>query len=726
MKTIHSFVLLWLLSLTAIGTVSAQTYYMELSIQNLQQLTPNSFEFEVWVKNLNPNDTVKLSFVQFGFDIPNYIANGGIMTITKTAWDPQFNGTVLGSIGSSSIIGQPANPHIAVPSIPAALNQTTVLPSTGNGIMYGRYEVQNSVPFLTNGYLYFTINKNSVLSKVRTLTSGFLKDFSGAYLQYGYSYPNSTPIVDTIHFLDSPPTPTLILNPATNICPTYAQTVLTSPTCYGGSGSVAISLLANPSTASGTYQINGIPSGMYSGNSFNVSGLSAGTHTITVLNDPGCPAIDVPVTITTPTAIVPAWNNLSLPTCSPGCDGTASLYTIGAQAPMVYSLNGPATLTNNTNLSNLCAGSTFTVQVVDALGCSGTQSFTVPNQPVSFSNNVSSCNTYYWAMNGQTYTQSGVYSTMITNPLTNCLETHSIQLSIQNGSNSTATISSPPPYYWNCTNTTYSQSGTYTCFSINAAGCPDTQVLHLTICTLAVSAPSVTTCENVPVTLVGTPAGGSYSVSNPYTGPSTSYMYVYTDASTGCSDSAIGYINVLMPYAVTAVFANSIHAQYAQIIWQPASGALGYEVQYQVSGSGNWLTAGTVNAPTLSYTLSGLSPMTTYDVRVRGYCDLSVPFPWSNAYTFTTAPAALDTELTNTELAMFPNPATKQVIIKSTEHRSIEQLEFLDMRGRVCLLNKPMAIDAVVPLQELSVGIYQVRVLLEDHHCYSLRLVVHP
>lgn len=726
MKTIRSLVFLCILSVAAFGTSSAQIYYMELSIQNLQQLTPNSFEFEIWVKNLNPNDTVRLSFVQFGFDIPNYIANGGIMTITKTAWDPQFNGTTLGSTGNPQIIGQPANPHIAVPSITTTFNQTIVLPTTGNGIMYGRYVVQNTAPFLTNGYLYFVINKNSVIPKARTVTSGYLKDTNGTYLPYGYFYPNSTPILDTIHFLDSPPTPTLILNPGTTICPTYAQTVITSPTCYGGSGSVAIDLLAPPTTASGTYQINGVLSGTYTGNAFNISGLATGTQTITVLNDPGCPALTIPVTIASPPALVPAWNNLNLPSCLPGCDGTATLYTVGAQPPLVYSLSGPATLTNNTNLNTLCSGSTFTVQVVDAIGCTGTQSFTVPSPPLNFSNNVSSCNSYYWPMNGQTYTQSGTYSTTSTNPLNNCVENHSIQLTIQNGSNSTINISSPPPYFWNCTNTTYSQSGIYPCYSINAFGCPDTQLLHLTICTLAVNAPNVTTCENVPVTLAGSPSGGSYSVSNPYTGPSTAYTYVYTDAATGCTDSAVGYIDVLLPVSVTAVYANSIHAQYANIIWQAAQGAIGYEIQYQISGSGNWITAGTVNAPTLSFTLTGLNPMTTYDVRVRGYCDLSVPFPWSNVYTFTTAPAGMESPRETYGLHLFPNPTKHAVTIESSGGGMIQEVQILDISGRICIQSHPLSTSSVIPITSLSEGMYETRVLMDNQRWYSMRLLVHP
>lgn len=48
---------------------------------------------------------------------------------------------------------------------------------------------------------------------------------------------------------------------------------------------------------------------------------------------------------------------------------------------------------------------------------------------------------------------------------------------------------------------------------------------------------SVSGCDGTPVSLSGTPAGGSFSVNNPYTGPSTTYTYMYTD-SNGCSNTS--------------------------------------------------------------------------------------------------------------------------------------------------------------------------------------------
>lgn len=56
-----------------------------------------------------------------------------------------------------------------------------------------------------------------------------------------------------------------------------------------------------------------------------------------------------------------------------------------------------------------------------------------------------------------------------------------------------------------------------------------------------VSVSDVIACNGVSVTLEGHPAGGVFSVPNPYTGSATTFSYIYTD-SIGCSTSAMAKI----------------------------------------------------------------------------------------------------------------------------------------------------------------------------------------
>lgn len=58
-----------------------------------------------------------------------------------------------------------------------------------------------------------------------------------------------------------------------------------------------------------------------------------------------------------------------------------------------------------------------------------------------------------------------------------------------------------------------------------------------------VSVSNATACLGNPIALSGNPAGGLFSVPNPYLGPSTNYTYTYTNAQ-GCTNSASASITV--------------------------------------------------------------------------------------------------------------------------------------------------------------------------------------
>ncbi len=85
-----------------------------------------------------------------------------------------------------------------------------------------------------------------------------------------------------------------------------------------------------------------------------------------------------------------------------------------------------------------------------------------------------SCNSFTW--NGQTYTQSGVY----TGTTTNCV-TESLNLTINSSTSSTQNQTALDTYTWPINNQTYTQGGTYTATIPNAAGCDSVVTLNLTL-----------------------------------------------------------------------------------------------------------------------------------------------------------------------------------------------------------------------------------------------------
>ena len=90
------------------------------------------------------------------------------------------------------------------------------------------------------------------------------------------------------------------------------------------------------------------------------------------------------------------------------------------------------------------------------------------------------CDNYTWNTNGQTYTQSGQYTEVLSNQ-SGCDSTVTLDLTINTSSSSTQTETGVDSYTWSVNNETYIQSGTYTAVIPNVAGCDSTITLDLTL-----------------------------------------------------------------------------------------------------------------------------------------------------------------------------------------------------------------------------------------------------
>jgi hypothetical protein len=712
MKTFFRLMLVCCSFFLATHQVQSQTRYIELSIQNITQPSATEIEYEVWVKNNSPADVAKLCFLQYGMDLPIGLSGGGTLSISKVAWDPAFNGTPWGQAGIPMITGQPNDPTIRVASQTGNSSIAVTIPTTGNGIMYGRYKITNSIPFPANTYLFFDVVKNSSPStKTRTSVSAYL---NGSMSPSAYTYLGSLFYIDSLFVLGNAPLPTFTINPTANICPTYITQSVSNATCATPLGSVDIGLFPAPTLSSGTYTINGNPGGSYTTNPFSVSGLAPGTYTISISNDPGCVAQDIVVTVQAPVLPQTLITNYSLPTCTPGCDGLAHVGSVQGLPPFTFTITGPVTVTNSVYLSNLCANSTYTVLTTDAGGCTESVQVTVPASPSLYSTTVDTCNSYTWNINNQTYTQSGTYTANVIHPLTLCPVTEELILNLNYGTSSNTSVMANGAFVWPCNGSIYTQSGIYTCYTTNAAGCPDTQSIQLTICNVLALTSNYTSCPNTPVTLVGTPPGGVFSIPNPYVGPTTSFTYVYTEPLTGCSDTATGLVEILAPVQVNNVYVNGITATSAVVSWQLVPGAVGYDIEYRLMPGGAWTQAGSVLAPVNTYTLTGLSATSNYQVRVRSYCDINNPDPWGTAVSFTTLTlSGLAPDLT-WDFEVFPNPAQNQLTIRHFNQRKITQIRILDLSGRMVLESYPASNTSnhlSIDLRSLSPGMYQVQCL---------------
>jgi uncharacterized repeat protein (TIGR03803 family) len=148
--------------------------------------------------------------------------------------------------------------------------------------------------------------------------------------------------------------------------------------------------------------------------------------------------------------------------------------------------------------------STQTLYVYATNGsCSDEKNFTVTiTNSTTNTTTASSCDSYTWSENGQTYTASGTYTVV-----TGC-HTEELVLTITNSTTNTTTASSCDSYTWSENGQTYTASGTYTVVT----GC-HTEELVLTITNSTTNTTTASSCD----TYTWSENGQTYTASGTYT-----------------------------------------------------------------------------------------------------------------------------------------------------------------------------------------------------------------
>jgi hypothetical protein len=118
------------------------------------------------------------------------------------------------------------------------------------------------------------------------------------------------------------------------------------------------------------------------------------------------------------------------------------------------------------------------------------------------SETISTCDTFTWPLNGQTYTTSGIYTYTV-----GC-NTATLNLTLTPSTSTTSTIVACDSYFWSEDGQTYSTSGMY----MVTNGC-HTEYLNLTITPSSIQSTSITSCDTYtwPVN------GQTYTTSGTYT-----------------------------------------------------------------------------------------------------------------------------------------------------------------------------------------------------------------
>lgn len=230
------------------------------------------------------------------------------------------------------------------------------------------------------GYQHFNILQPDVLSLTLSSTpilcnggtSVITATVTGGTAPYTYAMNSGVP--QNNNFTVTAGTYTVLVTDA-NGCQGSATITITEPDaleltltantliCDGGTTDITANVTGG--TAPYTYSLNGISQ---NSNVFNVNG---GTYTILVTDANGCEDTE---TITIIESQLLDLNLSATPILCNGGEATLTATTVGGTAPYTYALDGGAFQNNNTFA--VVAG-TYTVVVIDANGCTTTETITI-------------------------------------------------------------------------------------------------------------------------------------------------------------------------------------------------------------------------------------------------------------------------------------------------------------------------------------------------------------
>ncbi len=342
-----------------------------------------------------------------------------------------------------------------------------------------------------------------------------------------------------------------------------ASATATPVSCFGGSNGT-VDLTVSGGVSPYTY--------LWSNNATtqDLSGLTAGTYTVTVTDNVGCTKT-ASATVSQPPvlALSTVVTNVS---CFGGNNGAIDLSVSGGTPGYTYVWSNNAT---SQDISGLVAG-TYTVTVMDANGCTKTTSATVTEPPVL------------------------ALTTSVTNVLCNGAATGAIDLTVSGGTPGYT-------YVWSNNATTQDISGlvagTYTVTVTDANGCTKTTSATIT------QPPAIALSSVVSNVLCNGASTGAIDLT--VSGGVAPYSYAWTNGATTQDISGL----VAGTYTVTVTDANGCTKTTSATVTQPPALALSTTITNVLcNGASTGAVDLTVSGGTPGYTYAWTSGATTQDI----------------------------------------------------------------------------------------------------------------
>lgn len=156
---------------------------------------------------------------------------------------------------------------------------------------------------------------------------------------------------------------------------------------------------------------------------------------------------------------------------------------------------------------------------------------------------------------------------------------------------------------------------------------------------------------------------------------------------------------------------DGIHNESIEVTWDNQDGVDNWNIRYRPL-NGEWTFA---TSATNSYTITGLTGLTNYEIQVQADCGEGNLSDWSGSITVTTTNIGIGEHLLG-NITLYPNPAKEVINVQCTMDNvqwNGANIEVYDIYGKLLQTFMMTSDTAVINVSGLAVGMYFVRVITD-------------
>ena len=216
--------------------------------------------------------------------------------------------------------------------------------------------------------------------------------------------------------------------------------------------------------------------------------------------------------------------------------------------------------------------------------------------------------------------------------------------------------------------------------------------------------------------VTGTGTGNTFTANLTNLTPNTSYTYKAFITFNGTTVEGSEMTFTTLPddtpepcNTPTGLTVSEVTDMSITITWDADADVSSWNIQYSAAGG----TLNSATSTTNSYTITGLTPETTYSIQVQANCGNGNLSEWTSAVTGTTT-VGIDSWLAGS-VTLFPNPAREVVNVQCTMNnvQLTGELSVFDVYGKLLQIVPITSEITPINVSNLADGMYFVRVTTE-------------